>query len=86
MEKRSRAGPVGDGECPLCFLPFEASIIFQCKNGHAACGSCCDRIRKACSRCRDELPAGSRLRPATTEIDSEEKPNDIFTWAGPKLH
>ncbi|BAS70151.1 Os01g0123500 [Oryza sativa Japonica Group] len=27
-------------ECGICFLPFE-DRVYMCKNGHAACGSCC---------------------------------------------
>ncbi|CAO2204856.1 unnamed protein product [Urochloa humidicola] len=43
-------------ECPPCFAPFEAEI-FQCKNGHAACGNCCDRVRGTCPSCGDPIGA-----------------------------
>ncbi|CAO2174423.1 unnamed protein product [Urochloa humidicola] len=53
-------------ECPLCFAPFEAAI-FQCKNGHAACGSCCDRLNGTCPSCRDPIGA-IRCRPLEAAI------------------
>ncbi|KAL6626633.1 hypothetical protein ACP70R_030359 [Stipagrostis hirtigluma subsp. patula] len=53
-------------ECPLCFAPFEAAI-FQCKNGHAACESCCFRVQGTCPSCRD--PIGDiRCRPLEKAI------------------
>ncbi|CAL4964931.1 unnamed protein product [Urochloa decumbens] len=55
-------------ECPLCFAPFEAEI-FQCKNGHAACGSCCDRVRGTCPSCGDPIGA-IRCRPLEAAIAS----------------
>ncbi|KAL6626634.1 hypothetical protein ACP70R_030360 [Stipagrostis hirtigluma subsp. patula] len=53
-------------ECPVCFSPFEAAI-FQCKNGHAACESCCARMQQKCSCCRE--PIGDiRCRPLEKAI------------------
>ncbi|KAL6847799.1 hypothetical protein ACP4OV_021927 [Aristida adscensionis] len=53
-------------ECPVCFNPFLASI-FQCKNGHAVCESCCARIGNTCPSCRD--PIGDiRCRPLEKAI------------------
>ncbi|CAH8360485.1 unnamed protein product [Eruca vesicaria subsp. sativa] len=46
-------------ECPLCFNPLTISI-FQCDNGHIACFSCLDKLRKKCPTC--SLPTLSRNR------------------------
>ncbi|CAL4957865.1 unnamed protein product [Urochloa decumbens] len=57
---------LGALKCPLCFAPFEASI-FQCKNGHAACETCCARFHQACPSCRE--PIGDiRCRPLEDAI------------------
>ncbi|TVU22157.1 hypothetical protein EJB05_31839 [Eragrostis curvula] len=55
-------------ECPLCLAPFKASI-FQCKNGHAACESCCASVQGKCPSCRK--PIGDiRCRPLEKLIAS----------------
>ncbi|XP_044974970.1 E3 ubiquitin-protein ligase SINA-like 7 [Hordeum vulgare subsp. vulgare] len=41
-------------ECDVCFLPFE-SQIYSCKNGHAACGSCCISMRRKCPTCSEPV-------------------------------
>ncbi|RLN24993.1 hypothetical protein C2845_PM07G02680 [Panicum miliaceum] len=39
----------------------------QCKNGHAACRGCCDRVRGTCPSCR--APTGAiRCRPLERAI------------------
>ncbi|KAL8476705.1 hypothetical protein ACS0TY_029124 [Phlomoides rotata] len=39
-------------DCPICFEPL-SSPVYQCKNGHIACASCCTTILKnKCSHCR----------------------------------
>ncbi|CAO2185433.1 unnamed protein product [Urochloa humidicola] len=68
-------------ECPLCFAPFEAAI-FQCKNGHAACGSCCDRLNGTCPSCRNPIGA-IRCRPLEAAIAAMLVPCS-FTAAGCK--
>ncbi|KAL6847809.1 hypothetical protein ACP4OV_021937 [Aristida adscensionis] len=53
-------------DCPVCCNPFLASI-FQCKNGHAACESCCVAVRNVCPFCRE--PIGDiRCRPLEKAI------------------
>ncbi|XP_066382660.1 uncharacterized protein [Miscanthus floridulus] len=39
----------------------------QCKNGHAACRGCCDRVQGTCPSCRDPIGA-IRCRPLETAI------------------
>ncbi|KAL8472682.1 hypothetical protein ACS0TY_029774 [Phlomoides rotata] len=44
-------------DCPICFEPL-SSPVYQCENGHTACGSCCTTILKnKCSNCC--LPIGT---------------------------
>uniref|UniRef100_A0A0E0BWB2 SIAH-type domain-containing protein n=1 Tax=Oryza meridionalis TaxID=40149 RepID=A0A0E0BWB2_9ORYZ len=48
-------------ECGICFLPFE-DRVYMCKNGHAACGSCCVVMGRECPSCNE--PIGDiRCRP-----------------------
>ncbi|KAL6653189.1 hypothetical protein ACP70R_012114 [Stipagrostis hirtigluma subsp. patula] len=55
-------------DCPICVCPFEVDApIFQCKNGHAACGKCCAAVHGECPSCRE--PIGDiRCRPLENAI------------------
>ncbi|KAL2522382.1 E3 ubiquitin-protein ligase [Forsythia ovata] len=37
-------------DCPICFEPLRLQV-FQCKNGHIACASCCTKMANKCSNC-----------------------------------
>ncbi|KAL2499477.1 E3 ubiquitin-protein ligase SINA-like 10 [Abeliophyllum distichum] len=37
-------------DCPICFEPLRPPV-FQCKNGHIACASCCTKMANKCSNC-----------------------------------
>ncbi|KAF0926576.1 hypothetical protein E2562_026890 [Oryza meyeriana var. granulata] len=48
-------------ECAICFMPFEPPV-YMCKNGHAACGTCCAGMKGQCPYCGE--PIGDiRCRP-----------------------
>ncbi|CAM0879659.1 unnamed protein product [Alopecurus aequalis] len=41
-------------ECDICFLPYE-SQVYSCKNGHAACASCCINMERKCPSCNQSI-------------------------------
>ncbi|VVB02886.1 unnamed protein product [Arabis nemorensis] len=41
-------------DCPTCCEPLTRPI-YQCKNGHLACSSCCKKMNKTCSFCRSHI-------------------------------
>uniref|UniRef100_A0A0E0FFK2 RING-type E3 ubiquitin transferase n=1 Tax=Oryza nivara TaxID=4536 RepID=A0A0E0FFK2_ORYNI len=59
-------------ECGICFMPFQAEI-YMCNNGHAACGSCCAGMHRACPSCRQ--PIGDiRCRPLEKAVAAISSP------------
>ncbi|KAI4308144.1 hypothetical protein L6164_031248 [Bauhinia variegata] len=40
-----------------CFICYEllTSPVFQCKNGHSACSSCCSKVNKKCPVCSSSI-------------------------------
>ncbi|KAG0564419.1 hypothetical protein KC19_8G108600 [Ceratodon purpureus] len=50
-------------ECPLCTEPL-TSPVYQCENGHIACGPCCEKLTKGCPSCSQ--PTG-RIRCLAVE-------------------
>uniref|UniRef100_A0A0E0JDH4 E3 ubiquitin-protein ligase n=1 Tax=Oryza punctata TaxID=4537 RepID=A0A0E0JDH4_ORYPU len=59
-------------ECAICSMPFQAEI-YMCNNGHAACGSCCAGVNKACPSCRE--PIGDiRCRPLEKAVVAISSP------------
>lgn len=51
--------------CPICTEALSAPV-FQCQNGHTACGACCKRIRKGCPSC--SKPIGNNRNIAVEKI------------------
>lgn len=41
-------------QCDICCKPFE-SQVYSCKNGHAACGSCCVAMGRKCPFCSESI-------------------------------
>ncbi|KAL6544402.1 hypothetical protein OROMI_023264 [Orobanche minor] len=57
-------------DCPVCLEPLSIPI-FQCKNGHIACCSCCTKMKNKCGKC--SLQIGSmRCRAFERIVESNE--------------
>lgn len=41
-------------DCPICYNPL-TSPVFQCKNGHIACSSCCTTLVNKCPICCSKI-------------------------------
>lgn len=53
-----------DAKCPICF-EIPAGEIYQCKNGHSVCATCCFNMQQ-CPVCR-ALYTDGRIRNRTLE-------------------
>ncbi|EPS66631.1 hypothetical protein M569_08146, partial [Genlisea aurea] len=65
-------------DCPICFMALNPPV-YQCKNGHVACKSCCTNMKNKCGSC--SLPIGyNRCRAFEKVIESLEFkcPNSIY--------
>ncbi|XP_056860000.1 E3 ubiquitin-protein ligase SINA-like 5 [Raphanus sativus] len=55
-------------DCPTCCEPL-TTPIYQCANGHVACSSCCEALRKRCAFCRSHI-GSIRCRAMEMVIES----------------
>ncbi|XP_022143263.1 E3 ubiquitin-protein ligase SINA-like 10 [Momordica charantia] len=55
-------------ECYICREPL-STPLFQCKNGHISCSSCCTRAHNKCSSCGSEI-GHMRCRSMETLLES----------------
>lgn len=55
-------------DCPICLEPLGLPV-FQCKNGHTACKSCCTKMRNKCGTCSLQI-GHIRCRAIETVIES----------------
>lgn len=55
-------------DCPICLDPL-CTPVFQCENGHIACSSCCNKVKRKCPSCC--MPIGyNRCRAIEKVIES----------------
>ncbi|KAL7606994.1 hypothetical protein Lser_V15G19827 [Lactuca serriola] len=55
-------------DCPICLDPL-FSPVFQCENGHIACSTCCQKVKRKCPSCC--MPIGyNRCRAIEKVLES----------------
>ncbi|KFK34836.1 hypothetical protein AALP_AA5G199400 [Arabis alpina] len=79
-QKRQRTGMLTDldvMDCSVCFDTLTIPI-FQCDNGHMACSTCCEKLRKRCATCTYPTIIRNRGMERVLELLKVPCPNAEF--------